>query len=96
MIAAPAITPTTKAHCCLDGVASTNWPVLRSCRLLLAIAATVNTTDVTSKANATSPFSLPGAISGLMPNTSSSAAPMTTRMPMPDSGLFDDPIRPAM
>jgi hypothetical protein len=64
--------------------------------LLLAIAATVNTTAVTNSANATSPFSCPGSSSGLMPNTSSSAAPITTRMPMPDSGLLEEPIRPAM
>ena len=96
MIAEPAITPTTNAHCCLDGVASTNCPVLRSCRLLLAIAATVNTTAVTSRANATSPFSWPASICDFSPNTSSSAAPITTKIPIPDSGLLDEPIKPAI
>jgi hypothetical protein len=31
-----------------------------------------------------------------MPNTSSKAAPITTKMPMPDNGLLDEPINPAM
>ena len=31
-----------------------------------------------------------------MPGTRSSAAPITTRMPMPDSGLLEEPMRPAM
>jgi hypothetical protein len=32
----------------------------------------------------------------LTTNTSSSAALITTMMPTPDSGLLDEPIRPAM
>ena len=31
-----------------------------------------------------------------MPNTRISAKPMTARMPMPESGLFEEPMRPAM
>ena len=54
MIAAPAITPITSATCCFHGVASTSWPVFRSCRLLLAMVATANTTAVTNSAKATS------------------------------------------
>ena len=50
MIAAPAMTPMTSATCCFQGVASTSWPVFRSCRLLLAMAATANTTEVTNSA----------------------------------------------
>jgi hypothetical protein len=36
--------------CCFHGVASTSWPVLRSCRLLFAIAATLKTTAVVKSA----------------------------------------------
>ena len=96
MIAAPASTPITSAHCCLAGVASTSWPVFRSCRLLLAIAAAANTIEVMNSANATSAFSLLAGSCERRPSTSSSAALITTMMPMPDSGLFDEPIRPAM
>ena len=58
--------------------------------------ATANTTAVTNNANATRPFSLPAANRGLTPNTSSTAAPITIRMPTPDSGLLEEPISPAM
>ncbi len=34
------MTPMISATCCFQGVASTSWPVLRSCRLLFAIVAT--------------------------------------------------------
>src|SRR5580658_7605646 len=54
MITAPARTPSTRATCCFHGVASTSWPVFRSCRLLFAMVATANTMAVTNKANATS------------------------------------------
>ena len=33
---------------------------------------------------------------GLTPKTRSNAAPITTRMPIPESGLLDEPISPAM
>ena len=36
---APKTTPITRATCCFHGVASTSWPVLRSCRLSFAIVA---------------------------------------------------------
>src|SRR5881394_1293772 len=46
---APAITPIIKAACCFHGVASTSCPVFRSCKLLLAIAATLKTTAVVNR-----------------------------------------------
>src|SRR5438132_2660736 len=47
-------------------------------------------------ANAISALPASGDTYGFTPNTSSSAAPITTKMPMPDSGLLEEPIRPAM
>ncbi len=96
MIAAPAMTPMTSASCCFHGVASTSWPVFRSCRLLLAMVATANTIAVTNSAKATSDFSPLTGTLARRPSTSSSAAPITTRMPMPESGLLEEPISPAM
>ncbi len=96
MIAAPAITPITRATCCFHGVASTSWPVFRSCRLLLAMAAAANTTAVTNSAKATSAcWPLAGTLACTL-KTSSRAAPMTTRIPIPESGLLEEPISPAM
>ena len=48
--AAPTPTPTISATCWCQGVAPTTWPVLRSCRLSLAIEAVVTMTDVSSSA----------------------------------------------
>ena len=42
------------ATCCFHGVASTSWPVFRSCRLLFAIAATLKITAVVKSAKAMS------------------------------------------
>ena len=44
----------SSATCWRQGVASTSWPVLRSCRLSLEIVATLSSTAVTKSANATS------------------------------------------
>ncbi len=60
------------------------------------MAATANTTAVTNSAKATSACWPLAATFDCTPNTSSSAAPITTRMPMPESGLFDEPMSPAM
>src|SRR3954467_3952733 len=46
MTIAPAMTPMMSATCCFHGVASTSWPVFKSCKLLLAIAATLKITAV--------------------------------------------------
>ena len=46
--------------------------------------------------NAISALLASGPTYGFTPTTSSSAAPITTRMPIPESGLFDEPISPAM
>ena len=50
MTTAPASTPTISAACCFHGVASTSWPVFRSCRLSLAMVATLSSTAVTKRA----------------------------------------------
>ena len=86
----------TSATCCFQGVASTSCPVLRSCRLLFAIAATLKMTAVVKRANAIRALFASGETYGFTPRTSSNAAPITTRMPMPESGLLDEPIKPAM
>ena len=84
------------ATCCFHGVASTSCPVLRSCRLLFAIAATLKTTAVVKSAKAISALIASGPTYGFTPRTRSNAAPITTRIPMPESGLLDEPISPAM
>jgi hypothetical protein len=93
---APISTPNTRAACCFHGVASTSWPVFRSCRLLLAIDAMANTTEVRNSANAVSALPASGPAAAFTPTTRKIAATSTARMPTPDSGLFDEPIRPAM
>ena len=60
------------------------------------MVATANTTEVTNNAKATSPLPASGDAWVWMPATSNNAATITTRMPTPDSGLFDEPISPAM
>ncbi len=96
MTSAPATVPMASATCCFHGVASTSWPVFRSCRLSLATVAAAMMTEVTNSVNATSAGpALAGSI-GLTPSATSSAAEMTTMMPTPDSGLLLEPIRPAM
>ena len=96
MTADPATTPTTRATCCRQGVASTSWPVLRSCRLSLALTATARSMAVISRAKATSGLASPLTIKGLAMARVRRAAPRTARMAMPDTGLFDEPIKPAM
>ncbi|MNE76535.1 hypothetical protein D3C80_1727770 [compost metagenome] len=95
MTRAPATTPTSRAVCWRQGVASTNWPVLRSCRLSLAITATAKTTAVTIRAKATTDGSAGTPAMASTPSISSEAM-MMARMPTPDTGLFDEPISPAM
>ena len=92
--AAPATTPTMSAICCRLGDAPTSWPVFRSCRLSFEIVAHAKTMPVTNSANATSA----GRISGVGDTASISTDAHETmpRMPMPEIGLFDAPISPAM
>src|SRR5438094_3484293 len=47
-------------------------------------------------ANAISDLPASGDTYGFTPSTRSNAAPITTRIPMPESGLFEEPIKPAM
>src|ERR1700730_17918200 len=88
------MTPMIKATCCFQGVASTSCPVFRSCRLLFAIAATLKTTAVVNSANAINALTVSGPTYGLTPMTSNNAAPITTRIPMPESGLLEEPNNP--
>ena len=46
----PAMTPMISATCCFQGVASTSWPVFRSCKLSFEIVAMPKTTPVTISA----------------------------------------------
>src|SRR5439155_24214128 len=91
---APAATPTMSATCCRIGEAPTNWPVLRSCKLSFEIVAQANTIAVTKSAKATSA----GRVSGVgdMATTSTDAQMTIDRIPTPEIGLFDAPMRPAI
>ena len=84
------------ATCCRHGVAPTSWPVLRSCRLSLAMVATPKMIAVTNKAKATRLCDASTPISRPKMATRISEMPSTVRMPTPDTGLFEAPIRPAI
>ena len=89
--AALAITPTQSITCCRQGVAPTSCPALRSCKLSPATAAALQTTAPMST-TATAPIEeLPPTI-----HISTSEANKMVQMVMPDTGLFEDPTRPAM
>ena len=60
------------------------------------MAAAQNTTEVTNSAKATSAGPASAGTNGFTTNTSSRAAPITTRIPTPDKGLLEAPMRPAM
>ena len=94
MTAAPAPTPTISAICWRIGEAPTSWPVLRSCRLSFEIVAHAKTIAVMNSANATSAGRV--ASVGVTAITSSDAQITIDRIPTPEIGLFDAPIRPAM
>ena len=96
MTTEPNSTPMISATCCRHGVAPTSWPVFRSWRLSLAMVATPKMIAVTNKAKATR---LCDAVrSDLRAEQAAriSEMPSTVRMPTPETGLFDAPIRPAM
>ena len=59
------------------------------------MVATPNTTAVTNKAKATSDFDASPLACGKS-SARISEIPSTDRMPTPEIGLFDAPIRPAM
>lgn len=92
---APTATPATSAICCRHGVASTSWPVLRSCKLSFEIVATQSSTAVTNSAYAII-CGTPGAPALRAIASTTSDAPSTERIASPETGLFDDPIKPAM
>ncbi len=60
------------------------------------MVATANTTAVTKSAKATRAGAPWGPTARLTPTSMSRETPMTARIPMPDSGLFEEPISPAM
>ena len=94
MMREPKSTPMTKATCCFQGVAPTSWPVLRSWRLSLEIVAIPKTMAVVNKVKATSVAVSAGSWE---PTTDTiRAAVMATKMPTPEIGLLEAPIRPAM
>jgi hypothetical protein len=90
------MTPMMSATCCRHGVAPTSCPVLRSCRLSFEIVATLMTIAVTNSANATSAAVEVRIAGPCVSASSSSEAPRTVRIARPDTGEFDEPIRPAM
>ena len=59
-------------------------------------ATPVTAREISTYANATSALPESTGRSDFTPATSNSAAMITTRMPMPESGLLDEPISPAM
>ncbi len=82
------------AICWRRGDAPTSWPVFRSCRLSFEIVAHAKTMAVTNSANATSAGCTLAAGRSTITST---LDPMTiARMPTPEIGLFDAPMRPAM
>src|SRR6185369_14187018 len=83
-------TPRICITCCFHGVEPTSCPHLRSCRLSPPIAAAQHTTPPISTA-ATGPAG------DLSPSPrSSSAETRIVEIVIPDTGLFDEPTRPAM
>ena len=91
----PNTTPIINATCCRHGVASTNWPVFRSCKLSFEIVAIPNTTAAVNSVYATKAGAF---VSCSFPVTTlmSSAEANTTMMPTPEIGEFEAPINPAM
>src|SRR3954467_1263127 len=76
------------------GDAPTSCPVFRSWRLSLEIVAHANTIAVTKSARATSAWRV--AAVGETASANTDAQMTIDRMPTPEIGLFDAPIRPAM
>ena len=76
------------------GEAPTSWPVFRSCRLSFEIVAHAKTIAVMKSAHATRA----GRVSGVGGTaiTNADAHSTTERMPTPEIGLFEAPMRPAM
>src|ERR1700692_3749701 len=91
MTAALATTPTQSITCWRQGVAPTSCPALRSCRLYPATAAALHTT-APMNTTATAPIAdLPPTI-----HMRTREANRMVQIVMPETGLFDDPTRPAM
>ena len=77
----------------LPGVAPTSWPVFRSWRLSFEMVAIENTIAIVNSAYAVSAWRRRDRS---VEQRQQHAAPSTARMPTPDTGLFDAPMRPAM
>ncbi len=91
-VAAPASEPMASITCCRQGVAPTSWPALRSCKLSPATEAALHTTAPIST-TATAPMR---ACSAPSIHSSTSEANRMVQMVMPETGLLDEPTRPAM
>ena len=91
MTAALASAPIASMTCWRHGVAPSSWPALRSCRLSPATAAAEQVTAPIRIA-ATGPTSEP------RPRKASSTSDENriVEMVIPETGLFDEPTRPAM
>ena len=91
MTSALATAPTASITCWRQGDAPIMWPAFRSCRLSPAIEAAQQTT---------APIMMvaTGPAAAFRPSSSVriSAANRIVQMVMPDTGLFDEPTRPAM
>src|SRR5580698_4190073 len=95
MTSDPTMTPASNATCCFQGVAPTSWPVFKSCKLSFAIVATHNRIAVTNNEYATS--ACPSATTFEPASASSNNdAPITARIAKPETGLFEEPINPAI
>ena len=91
MIAAEAIAPMPIITCWRQGVAPTSCPAFRSCRLSPATAAAQQVTAPIMIA-ATGPTVEPLP----MIASSTSEANRIVEIVMPETGLFEEPTRPAM
>src|SRR5690349_16292120 len=91
IMAAQEIEPMASMTCCRHGVAPTRYPALRSCRLSPATQAAQHTTAPIMTA-ATGPI-----VDSLPRNASNTnAANRIVAIVMPETGLLDEPTRPAM
>ena len=96
---APAIQPINKATCCFHGVAPTSKPVFKSCKLSLEIAAILVITLVIKIANAVAskvPYSELNKPARLPNANTTREETMIPKIPIPEIGLEEVPIRPAM
>src|ERR1700758_1750645 len=93
---APATTPTTNEACCRQGEAFTSWPVFKSCRLSFDMVATEKTIAVTNNEKATRADDPAEPRSIWAINIITNEAQIPAKIPTPESGLWEEPMRPAI